>query len=223
MVDATLGLGGHAGAILASFPGRAWSGWIATTTHWRRARRGSRVRTRTTLVHAVYDELPEVLDRLGLAKVDGVLLDLGVSSLQLDKVGRGFSYAGTPRWTCGWTNRRTDRGRRREHLPTDRLAQVIASYGEERFARRIAQRVVRERAPPDRDHSQLADLVLAAVPAAPGTARADTRRDGRSRPCGSRSTVSSTRWPARCRPRSRRSPSAVASSRSPTTHWRTAS
>ena len=204
----------------------AWSGSTATPTRSLRAPAGSRrTRRRTTLVHAVYDELPDVLDRLGLARVDGVLLDLGVSSLQLDEVERGFSYSRDAPLdmrmdqTAGPTAADVV-----NTYPADRLARVIASYGEERFARRIAQRR-RARAGDraDRDHEP------ARRPRARGRAggdpvrhRAGTRPGARSRRCGSRSTVSSTRWPGRCRPRSRRSRSAVASSCSPTTRWRTA-
>ena len=169
VVDATLGLGGHAVAILSAFDRTHLVGIdrdadaIAAS-----AGRLAPYETRTTLVHAGYDDLPGVLDQLGLERVDGVLFDLGVSSLQLDEVGRGFSYS-----RDAPLDMRMDQSGGRtaadvvNSYPADRLARVIATYGEERFARRIAERVVRERvAAPIETTNQLARLVLAAVPAA---------------------------------------------------------
>jgi 16S rRNA (cytosine1402-N4)-methyltransferase len=169
VVDATLGLGGHAGAILASFPNTHLVGLDrdvdALTAS---ADRLAAYETRTTLVHAVYDELPEVLRRLGIPRVDGVLLDLGVSSLQLDEVHRGFSYSRDA--PLDMRMDQTDGPTAADVVNTysaEQLTTVIATFGEERFARRIAQRIVRERAAvPIETTSQLADLVLAAVPAA---------------------------------------------------------
>src|SRR5580765_2001812 len=85
LVDATLGLGGHADALLSAHPALTLVGLdrdpsaLAASTD-RLARHGDRVR----LVHAVYDRMPAVLSELGLSSVDGVLFDLGVSSMQLD-------------------------------------------------------------------------------------------------------------------------------------------
>lgn len=169
VVDATLGLGGHASAILATFPttrlvgldrdGDALAASAGTLQTYE---------TRTTLVHAVYDELPEVLRGLGIERVDGVLLDLGVSSLQLDEVDRGFSYSRDAPLdmrmdqSAGMTAAEVVNS-----YPADRLARLIATYGEERFARRIAQRIARERTAASIETTkQLADLVLAAVPSA---------------------------------------------------------
>jgi 16S rRNA (cytosine1402-N4)-methyltransferase len=121
----------------------------------------------------VYDELPDVLARLGLPAVEGVLFDLGVSSLQLDEVDRGFSYA-----QDAPLDMRMDptAGRTAAEVlntyPAAELARVLREYGEERFARRIADRVVRERAvEPFRTSARLVELVRDAIPAA-------TRRTG---------------------------------------------
>src|SRR4051794_25300131 len=91
LVDATLGLGGHAAALLAATPGTRLLGLDRDPEALRRA--GERLApygARVRLEHAVYDELA---DLLGGERIDGVLFDLGVSSLQLDRAERGFSYA----------------------------------------------------------------------------------------------------------------------------------
>ena len=94
MVDATLGLGGHSAALLERFGSLRLVGLDRDPQALALA--GERLAPfgdRATLVHAVYDELAEVLGRLGVARVQGVLFDLGVSSMQLDQAGRGFAYA----------------------------------------------------------------------------------------------------------------------------------
>src|SRR5689334_18644903 len=95
MLDGTLGLGGHAEAILERFPGLRYIGLdrdqhaLALSAE-RLARFGDRV----TLVHSVYDRIEEVLEELEIpGGIAGVLFDLGVSSMQLDRVERGFSYS----------------------------------------------------------------------------------------------------------------------------------
>src|SRR5262245_41880883 len=94
LVDATVGLGGHADALLSAHPALTLVGLdrdpraVAASTD-RLARQGDRVH----LVHAVYDQMPAALHELGLSSVDGVLFDLGVSSMQLDEPQRGFAYA----------------------------------------------------------------------------------------------------------------------------------
>ena len=173
VVDCTLGMGGHAEALLARTPARL----IALDRDPEALRRsGERLAAyagRTTLVHAVYDELPEVLAGLGLERVDGVLFDLGVSSLQLDEADRGFSYAKDAPLdmrmdpTRGATAADVVNG-----YEGRALARLLTTYGEERFARRIADAIVRERArEPFSGTARLADLVREAIPAA-------TRRTG---------------------------------------------
>src|SRR5262249_45504423 len=94
LVDATLGLAGHSDAILKACPGAHLVGLDRDEQALAlAAARLEPYASRTTLVHAVYDELPRVLAELGYAHVNGVLFDLGVSSLQLDEADRGFSYA----------------------------------------------------------------------------------------------------------------------------------
>src|SRR5919107_3675734 len=95
LVDATLGLGGHTEAVLARCPEARVIGIDRDPHALERSReRLAPYGDRVTFVHAVYDEVADVLADLGLAHVDGVLFDLGVSSMQLDLRERGFSYAG---------------------------------------------------------------------------------------------------------------------------------
>jgi 16S rRNA (cytosine1402-N4)-methyltransferase len=174
VVDATVGLGGHSEALLARFDRLRLVGLdrdprALELSRERLARYGERV----SLVHAVYDELPDVLARLGLPRVQGVLFDLGVSSMQLDEAQRGFAYA-----QDAPLDMRMDptRGRTAAEVvntyPVEELARVLKEYGEERFARRIAERIVRERSrEPFTTSARLAELVRDAVPAA-------TRRTG---------------------------------------------
>ena len=174
LVDATLGMGGHSEAMLQAFPELRLVGLDRDPYALDLSRaRLAPYSARTTLVHAVYDELPEVLARLGLASVQGVLFDLGVSSLQLDEVSRGFSYAHDAPLDMRMdpTTGLTAADVVNTYSAGD-LARVLRQYGEERFASRIAARLVRDRErEPFTSSSRLVDIVRDAIPAA-------TRRTG---------------------------------------------
>jgi 16S rRNA (cytosine1402-N4)-methyltransferase len=167
-VDATLGLGGHAEAVLSGYPRLVLIGLDRDAQALRRS--GERLAPyadRTHLVHAGYDELPDVLDELGYGELDGVLFDLGVSSMQLDEAARGFAYA-----QDAPLDMRMDqsRGSTAEEVVNTydaaRLARVLRVYGEERFASRIAAAIVRDRAKARITSSaHLAELVRDAIPA----------------------------------------------------------
>jgi 16S rRNA (cytosine1402-N4)-methyltransferase len=174
VVDATLGLGGHADALLSAHPQLTLVGLDRDTNALalsaaRLARHGDRAR----LVHAVYDEMPAVLAELGYSEVDGVLFDLGVSSMQLDDADRGFAYS-----KDAPLDMRMDTGSGQtaaEVLNTythGQLTRVLREYGEERFASKIAAAVLRERErEPFTTSARLVELLYATVPAA-------TRRTG---------------------------------------------
>lgn len=173
-LDATLGLGGHAEAVLAAHPDVLLVGLDRDPEALTRSgRRLAPYADRTHLVHAVYDELPTVLSRLELDTVDGVLFDLGVSSMQLDEVDRGFAYAQDAPLdmrmdpTTGITAEEVV-----NTYPPGDLVRVLRTYGEEKFATRVVSAIVRER---DRaritSSARLAELVRDAIPAA-------TRRTG---------------------------------------------
>jgi 16S rRNA (cytosine1402-N4)-methyltransferase len=127
------------------------------------ARFGDRVR----LEHAVYDELGEVLDGLGLRTVDTVLFDLGVSSMQLDEPERGFSYArDAPLDMRMDPTRGITAAEVVNTYPVADLTRILHRYGEERFAGRIAAAIARARArSPLQSSAQLAELVRDSVPA----------------------------------------------------------
>jgi 16S rRNA (cytosine1402-N4)-methyltransferase len=169
VVDCTLGLGGHSEALLATFPAAR----LIALDRDREALRLSGERLapygeRATLVHAVYDELPEVLDRLSVPRVQGVLFDLGVSSMQLDEAGRGFAYAQDA--PLDMRMDQTTGMSAAEVLntyPPGDLVRILRTYGEEKQARRIVEAVVkgREKEPFDRS-GRLVELIRDALPQA---------------------------------------------------------
>jgi 16S rRNA (cytosine1402-N4)-methyltransferase len=168
LVDATLGRAGHATALLAQHPRLSLIGIDADATAITESGRllaafGDRV----TLVQARYDDLPGILERLGRPSVQGVLLDLGVSSPQLDDPQRGFAYS----YDAPLDMRMDTAGPLTaadvvNTYPADRLAAVLREYGEERFARRIADALVRERGrEPVTTTLRLAQIVRDSIPA----------------------------------------------------------
>jgi 16S rRNA (cytosine1402-N4)-methyltransferase len=168
LVDATLGRGGHAGALLSAHPGLTLIGIDTDAAAVEESRQMLLAFSdRVTLIQAVYDELPQVLARLGLRVVQGVLFDLGVSSPQLDNPDRGFSYSQDApldmRMNQAGTLTAADVV---NGYSADRLARVLRDYGEEHFARRIADAVVRERQhAPLTSTQRLAEIVRESIPA----------------------------------------------------------
>ncbi|MGZ4471486.1 MAG: 16S rRNA (cytosine(1402)-N(4))-methyltransferase RsmH [Nocardioidaceae bacterium] len=168
MVDATLGLGGHTEAVLTRCPEAHVIGIDRDTHALERSReRLAPFAERVTFVHAVYDEIADVLAELGLDHVDGVLFDLGVSSMQLDVRERGFAYAEDAPLdmrmndTAGQTAADV-----LNTYPAEELARILKVYGEEKFARRIADSIVRERAKePFTRSARLVELIREAIPA----------------------------------------------------------
>jgi 16S rRNA (cytosine1402-N4)-methyltransferase len=174
VLDATLGLGGHSEAFLRRFPGVRLIGLDRDPQALAAA--GERLAPfgeRATLVHAVYDEIPRVLADLGVPALDGTLFDLGVSSLQLDLRERGFAYSyDAPLDMRMDSSRGPTAADVVNTYPAAELARILRDYGEERFARRIADRIVAEREKePFTTTARLSELVRDAIPAA-------TRRTG---------------------------------------------
>jgi 16S rRNA (cytosine1402-N4)-methyltransferase len=122
---------------------------------------------RVTLVEAVYDELPQVLARLGLTRVQGVLLDLGISSLQIDDPDRGFAYAYDAPLDMRMGPQTLTAAQVVNTYSRADLARILRSYGEERFADRIARRIVAERErEPFANSGRLVRLLTEVVPRA---------------------------------------------------------
>lgn len=173
LVDATLGMGGHSELALQRFPALRVFGIDRDPQAIDLAsRRLAPFGERFTAVRAVYDEIDDVAERAGGA-VAGILMDLGVSSLQLDEADRGFAYA-----QDALLDMRMDptSGISAAELlataGTGELRRILREYGEERFAGRVADAIVRRRAEePITRTGDLVDIVRAAIPAA-------TRRTG---------------------------------------------
>jgi len=171
LVDATLGAGGHAERFLTELPGLRLIGLDRDPGALDIARdRLARFADRVTLVRTRYDGLAEALTESGCAaaeSVDGLLFDLGVSSMQLDRAERGFAYAQdapldmrmdpeSPLTAADIVNT----------YDQDALADILHRYGEERFARRIAAQIVRRRArAPFTSTAELVELLYQAIPA----------------------------------------------------------
>ncbi len=167
-VDATLGLGGHSLALLSAHPGLRLIGIDRDPEALRlAAARLSAHSDRVSLHQAVYDEIPSVLAAAGVSRVDGVLFDLGVSSLQLDEARRGFAYSQDAPLDMRMSATGTTAEDVLNDYSEDELTRILREYGEERWARRIAQFVVRERAVTRITSSaRLVELVRDAIPAA---------------------------------------------------------
>ncbi len=168
LVDATLGLGGHSEAVLTRCGLARVIGIDRDLDALALA--GERLAPfgdRFTGVHAVYDELPDVLDDLGLDAVDAVLFDLGVSSMQLDVPERGFAYSVDAPLDMRMDN--TTGLSAADVLNTysaGDLTRVLRDYGEEKFARKIAGAVVRRReTQPFTTSAALVELLYAEIPA----------------------------------------------------------
>ena len=174
VVDATLGLGGHSEALLESNPNLVLIGIDRDLDAIVKAKnRLAKYENRVKLNHAIFDEITDVVNSFGFEKVDGILFDLGVSSMQLDQSDRGFSYS-----QDAPLDMRMDRSTGitaseiiNTYAPGE-LVRILRTYGEEKFATRIVENIVKERAKaPLNSTAQLATLVKESIPAA-------TRRTG---------------------------------------------
>ena len=169
VIDATLGLGGHTRALLEKFPHLRVIGFdrdlsAIAIAQVNLAQFGDRIQ----IIHCVYDEISQVLDEHGIAGVDGILFDLGVSSMQLDLAERGFAYSQEAP-----LDMRMDQSIGISAFDVlmeyskGELIRVIRNYGEEKFAKNIAENIIKARAT-DSLHTtkELAELVKNSIPAA---------------------------------------------------------
>ncbi|WP_375003974.1 16S rRNA (cytosine(1402)-N(4))-methyltransferase RsmH [Gordonia sp. PS3] len=174
LVDGTLGAGGHTEYFLERLAGLHVVGIDRDTSAIGIAsERLQRFGDRVEFHHNRYDEIESVVAATGRDEVDGVLLDLGVSSMQLDRAERGFAYAVDA--PLDMRMNPDDELTAADVLNTydhGSLARVLSEYGEERFAGKIASAVIRERAKePFTTSGRLVELLYATIPAA-------TRRTG---------------------------------------------
>lgn len=168
-VDATLGMGGHSEALLAAHPELTLIGIDRDPDALELA--ASRLRrfgARAILVHAVYDRIADVVREAGASGIDGVLFDLGVSSLQLDTADRGFAYAqDAPLDMRMDQSRGTTAAEVLAEAPEGRLRAIFERYGEEPLAARYARAIIAARSEePVIRSSQLVEVLNAATPAA---------------------------------------------------------
>jgi 16S rRNA (cytosine1402-N4)-methyltransferase len=170
-VDCTLGLGGHSEAFLDRFPNLTLVGIdrdpsALALAGERLARFGNRVH----LVHAVYEEIEDVLEDLEIAEVQGILLDLGVSSMQLDERERGFaySYEAPLDMRMDSTSGKTAADVINSYSEGE-LARIFKEFGEERYAKAVAREIVLlRRSTPFSSSTELAALIAKIIPFIPG-------------------------------------------------------
>lgn len=168
-LDGTLGLGGHSYQIASRLDaGRLICIDRDETAIERSSRRLAPFADRITFVHGNFSDAAEILDRLGIDSVDGMLFDLGVSSPQLDEIKRGFSYMGDAPLdmrmdgSAGLTAYEVV-----NTWPEERLNRILWDYGEERYARRITAAILAHRAEkPITTTLELVDIIKGAMPAA---------------------------------------------------------
>lgn len=164
--DGTLGLGGHAEALLEAHPNARLLGTDLDAVALERARqRLSRFQGRVTLLNAGYHERDAVEGALKGEKLSGALLDLGFSSLQVDDTERGFGFASERPWDMRFdTGRGRPTGERVRGIKPEALADILREYGEERQARRYAQGILKcLAANPEASAKEMADALRSAA------------------------------------------------------------
>ena len=175
IVDGTLGGGGHTRALAAAVGNGglivAFDRDPAVIDAAERNLRGLPIK----LVQANFCDLPEILEQLQIEAVDGVVLDLGLSSDQLADRSRGFSFSAGGPLDLRFDPLSGEPARRLvNRFSAEHLQQLISSYGEERYARRIAEAIVRRRRErPIETAEELADLIRRCVPRTPDSERID--------------------------------------------------
>jgi len=174
IIDATLGLGGHTEALLQRFENLTVIGidrdlQAIAKAELRLAPFGERFKS----VHSIFDDISEIVNRFGFAQVNGVLFDLGVSSMQLDQEARGFSYShDAPLDMRMDQSTGITAGDIVNTFEPGEIVRILRVYGEEKFATRIVENIVKARAiAPLNSTVALATLVKESIPAA-------TRRTG---------------------------------------------
>lgn len=168
LIDATLGLGGHSELLLTTFPSLTVIGIDRDPRALELAsQRLEKFAPRFTGVHAVYDDVARIAAQYAPTGASGILMDLGVSSMQLDETERGFAYSQNAP-----LDMRMDQTQGRtaaellDELPETELRRILRVYGEEKFAHRIAGEIVsRRESAPVRTSAELVELIRQCIPA----------------------------------------------------------
>ncbi len=171
MVDGTLGLGGHSEAFLERFPELTLIGIDRDTNALALAgERLAKYSNRIHLVHAVYDEILDVIQDLGYREVDAILLDLGVSSMQLDETDRGFAYSYDAPLDMRMDTSRGITAQEVVNTYDEKdLARIFKDFGEERYAKPVAKAIVAQRSVVAFESSAgLTQLIAKVIPFIPG-------------------------------------------------------
>lgn len=166
-VDGTLGGAGHSKQIVQKLSSK---GRLIGIDRDEEALNVAKTRLKeyenVTYIHGNHDDIKEILENIGIQKVDGILLDLGVSSYQLDERARGFSYMGD-----SLLDMRMDQSQELtaeivvNEYTEEQLAQILEDYGEEKFAKRIASNIVKQRQEePIKTTMQLVDIIKKSIP-----------------------------------------------------------
>lgn len=167
-VDGTIGGAGHSKEIIKRLSPKGFLiGIDRDEEALKAAKENLKEYSNYKLIHGNHDDIKEILQDLGIDEVDGILLDLGISSYQIDEKKRGFSYTGDEK-----LDMRMDRTQKLSayevinEYKEERLSQIIYEYGEEKFARKIAKNICIERMKnPIETTKQLADIIAKSVPA----------------------------------------------------------
>ena len=166
-VDGTLGGGGHSKGILEHLEnGKLIANDLDAVAIENAKEKLSSYLDKITFINDDYKNLNKNLDLLGIDQIDGVLLDLGVSSYQLDTPERGFSYVKDARLDMRMNeNQKLSAYEVVNEYSEKRLSEILVEYGEERYARKIASRIVSKRnEKPISNTKELADLVALCYP-----------------------------------------------------------
>lgn len=169
VVDGTMGFGGHSEEVLKRLDGTGRVICIDQDADAIAAasKRLEPYKDQIDIVRSNYVDMPIVLDSLGIDQVDGILLDLGVSSFQLDEAERGFTYRfeGPLDMRMDQRNPVTARDLVNE-CSKEELLRILWDYGEEKYARKIVDRILKEReTAPIETTTQLVDIIRASIPA----------------------------------------------------------
>ncbi len=171
LVDCTLGLGGHTEAFLQRFPNIHVVGLDRDPSALALAQeRLSAYGDRVSYCHVVYDQIEDALEGLGIESVDAILMDLGVSSMQLDEADRGFAYSYDAPLDMRMDN---STGATAADVlngyPEAELARIFKEYGEERYAKPIARAIVEfRRTAKFANSAELSQMIIKLVPFIPG-------------------------------------------------------